>query len=98
MKTINDIIKASEERFDEKIQERILNEDNPQYVLGWNACRYLSKSFLRTELVSAIKSAFESCDQERELPKTEDEMAWCNGFNTSVNIRKATEKEFMGKE
>ena len=21
-------------------KERILNEDNPQYVLGWNACFY----------------------------------------------------------
>jgi len=21
-------------------EERILNEDNPQYVLGWNACFY----------------------------------------------------------
>ena len=32
--------------FDKTIQDRTLNEDNPQYVLGWNACRYLSRDFL----------------------------------------------------
>ena len=40
-----------EEVYDKQIQERILNEDNPQYVLGWNACRYLSKQFIKDFLM-----------------------------------------------
>jgi len=40
-----------EKVYDKQIQERILNEDNPQYVLGWNACRYLSKQFIKDFLM-----------------------------------------------
>ena len=32
--------------FDKTIQQRTMDKDNPQYVLGWNTCRYLSRDFL----------------------------------------------------
>lgn len=48
------------DEFDQIIQERILNEDNPQYVLGWNACRYLSRNLL-----------FSSLHQQREMMREE---------------------------
>lgn len=35
----------------DKIPLRIMNEDNPQYVLGWNACRYLSEDFFSNLLL-----------------------------------------------
>ena len=40
-------VKDWEYIYDNNICERLLNEDNPQYVLGWNACRYLSKDFIQ---------------------------------------------------
>ncbi len=34
-------------RFDKEIPVRVLNKDNPQYVLGWNVARESAKSFIR---------------------------------------------------
>lgn len=48
--------------YDKTIQQRTMNKDNPQYVLGWNACRYLSRDFLLSSL-----------QQQREMIRKEVE-------------------------
>ena len=46
MTNIQDFLEEEKKEFKKTIQERTMNEDNPQYVLGWNACRYLSNDFI----------------------------------------------------
>ena len=66
-------IKTILEEFEEAIQERVLNKDNPQYALGWNACRYLSKSFLSTKLNEMLGEI------EKEIKATQEEVSESQG-------------------
>ncbi len=46
MKNYKNQLKKCLENFDEEIPTRTLNKDNPQYTLGWNACKYLCEKFI----------------------------------------------------
>jgi hypothetical protein len=41
------LLTSKSEQMEREIQVRVMNEDNPQYVLGWNACRYLCLELLK---------------------------------------------------
>jgi hypothetical protein len=56
---IKDIIKQNSEQFDKEIPLRTINNDNPQYVLGWNACRYLCEKFAKQEREKILNSQWE---------------------------------------
>ena len=87
--------------YDNKIPERILNEDNPQYILGWNACRYLSKSVLSQKLDEIVELAFREC----EIKKKDESGDWSKkgyneelrvqGFNSCIDERSKLEKKFL---
>ena len=64
--TIQQIIQKNMEEFEGEIQERKLNEDNPQYVLGWNACRYLSKSFLSSSQQKVVDEIVKYIESKKE--------------------------------
>jgi len=81
-------------KFEKEIPQRILNEDNPQYVLGFNTCRYLSKDFLlqalsdqRKEIIEEIEKE-EIEDPEREMCSSEYEDAYNQGLSKSIEIIK----------
>lgn len=52
---LNEIIK----KFDKEVPLRRMNDDNPQYVLGWNAARETAKPILRSSLRSLLEAVVE---------------------------------------
>ena len=68
--------------YNEKIPTRIMNEDNPQYVLGWNACKYLSE----VELKSACKQVAEDMLKEIMVGKYNHEKRGINKNHSKDEI------------
>lgn len=76
-------MKKEIKEFDKTIQERIMNKDNPQYVLGWNACRYLAREFINKAL-SQQKKEIERMIMEMKADESKgwelvDEFNCCPG-------------------
>lgn len=63
-------------KYAKEIPIRVMNEDNPQYVLGWNACRYLSEGFFKDLLLQekarVIKEVIEYISHDMGWEESED--------------------------
>ena len=66
--------------YDNNICERLLNEDNPQYVLGWNACRYLSKDFIQ-------KLLNKQAEEHQRVLEESKKMSYEQGYKQGAKIR-----------
>ena len=73
-------VKDWEYVYDNNICERLLNEDNPQYVLGWNACRYLSKDFIQ-------KLLNKQAEEYQRVLEESKKMSYEQGYKQGAEIR-----------
>ena len=73
-------VKDWEYVYDNNICERLLNEDNPQYVLGWNACRYLSKDFIQ-------KLLNKQAEEHQRVLEESKKMSYEQGYKQGAEIR-----------
>ena len=73
-------VKDWEYIYDNNICERLLNEDNPQYVLGWNACRYLSKDFIQ-------KLLNKQAEEYQRVLEESKKMSYEQGYKQGSEIR-----------
>ena len=66
----NEYLEKKLKEFDEKIPTRVLNADNPQYVLGWNMCKDVSKDFF----ISTIQELQGKGELERLIEELGDDL------------------------
>jgi len=79
MEQIPEVIK----QYKEKVQVRTMNEDNPQYVLGWNACRYLSEKFILFYNEELKQQILKRIHLEWRVPMTEKDILEIINFTLS---------------
>ena len=84
-KTLPQIILEAEKELNEKFGH--LDEDFDVYFYGL-------KSFLSSQISKALSEVLQETllNTERVLPENENQMDWCNGYNTCLNIVKANIK------